>query len=301
MSFDLSFLDSFHSIYIGGTSMCGKTRTVLNYMKDQKNDYIYTRIQDLKSDKDFLNLLKCKNISHMFFNETKQKKYVIVDDIDILQNNDKKILTYFIKFFKKRQYKNYGNITFIFIGNNQEDNKVQELQAVMEKLYIIENELDAVESSQYCIRKNAKRFIYDKSQQVQGLKDRNILSLCFHENMIDYLNNDPILYAKCLHNFCIGDYYDRMSFKKQLWQFNEMTFYLKLLCNQKYIQIKNCKDIEFTKILTRFSNQYSNLNFVIALCKSLNLQKEELFLILSDELPCAITIQQEKRIKKLLC
>tara|TARA_B100001142_G_scaffold317321_1_gene358139 strand:- start:1126 stop:2031 length:906 start_codon:yes stop_codon:yes gene_type:complete len=300
MSFDLTFLDSFHSIYIGGTSMCGKTSTVLNYMKDQKKDYTYTRIQDLKSDKDFLNLLNCKNVYHMFFNGMKQTKYIIVDDIDILQNNDKKILTFLIKFFKKKLYKKYENIVFIFIGNNQQDTKVQELQAVMEKLYLIEYEFDAVETSQYCIKKNAKRFIYEKSQQVQGLKDRNILSLCFHENMIDYVNNNPNIYEKCLYNICIGDFYDRMSFKKQLWQFNEMTFYLKLLCNQKYIQIKEYKNIEFTKILTRFSNQYSNLNFVIALCKTLNVQKEELFFILSNELPCAITIQQEKRIRKLL-
>jgi glutaredoxin-related protein len=300
MSFDLTFLDSFHSIYIGGTSMCGKTSTVLNYMKDQNKDYTYTRIQDLKSDKDFLNLLNYKNVYHMFFNETKQTKYIIVDDIDILQNNDKKILTFLIKFFKKREYKKYENIVFIFIGNNQQDNKIQELQAVMEKLYFVEDEFDAIETSQYCIKKNVKRFIYEKSQQVQGLKDRNILSLCFHENMVDYVNNNPIIYEKCLYNICIGDFYDRMSFKKQLWQFNEMTFYLKLLCNQKYIQIKEYKNIEFTKILTRFSNQYSNLNFVIALCKNLNIQKEELFFFLSNELPCAITIQQEKRIRKLL-
>jgi hypothetical protein len=301
MSFDLSFIDSYKSIYIGGPSMCGKTRTVLNFMKDKKMDYTYTRIQDLKSDKDFLNLLKCKNVYQMFFKEKKKYKYVIVDDIDILQNIDKKILTFFIKFFKKRIHKEYVDVVFILIGNNQEDNKVQELKSVMEKIYIVKDEINQVESSQYCIKTNAKRFIHDKSQQVNGLKDRNILSLCFHENMIDYVNDDPIIYEKCLHNFCIGDYYDRMSFKKQLWQFNEMTFYLKMICNQKHIQIDEYKEIEFTKILTRFSNQYSNLNFVIALCNDLNLQKEELFFILTNELPCAISIQQEKRIRKLLC
>jgi len=50
----------------------------------------------------------------------------------------------------------------------------------------------------------------------------------FHENIINHLKKEDIgFYLEFLNNFCSGDYYDRVSFQKQLWIYNEMTYYLK--------------------------------------------------------------------------
>ena len=119
---------------------------------------------------------------------------------------------------------------------------------------------------------------------------------------------------KFLHNFCNGDYYDRIAFQKQLWQFNEMTYFLKVLYN--YDLYKNNislsepneeKEIIFTKILTKYSNEYSNLNFVIYLCNKLNIQKSELYNLiidnneneLMDKFKKLINNVEEKRIVKI--
>ena len=54
--------------------------------------------------------------------------------------------------------------------------------------------------------------------------ERTIISLLWHENIIDvlnnYLNNISIpLYINILNNICYGDYIDRITFQKQIWQF----------------------------------------------------------------------------------
>ena len=64
-----------------------------------------------------------------------------------------------------------------------------------------------------------------------------------------------------------------------------MTFYIKVLTN--YINYKKINfninknsEIIFTKILTKYSNEYSNLNFIINLCIRLNCLKEDLYNLL---------------------
>ena len=56
-----------------------------------------------------------------------------------------------------------------------------------------------------------------------------------------------------------------------------------------------------TKILTKFSNEYSNLNFIIYVCNKLKCQKEELFNLINynDTKLDELTIQEKKRIFKL--
>ena len=54
--------------------------------------------------------------------------------------------------------------------------------------------------------------------------DRTIISLLLHENIIEVLKKNNIedieFYRKLLDNFCFGDYVDRITFQKQIWQFN---------------------------------------------------------------------------------
>ena len=65
--------------------------------------------------------------------------------------------------------------------------------------------------------------------------DRTIVALLWHENIIDIISktkDNPIkLYLKFLKNFCFSDYIDRVTFQKQIWQFNEMSSLIKTFYN----------------------------------------------------------------------
>ena len=134
------------------------------------------------------------------------------------------------------------------------------------------------------VDKNTKETVYEllnnKDYDCNQIAEKTIISLIYHENMIYCKNLDYKFYENFLKLFSVGDYYDRISFQKQLWQFNEITFYLKVIENfTKYNKLniahKN-KNIIFTKVLTKYSNEYSNLNFVIDYCNKFNCQKTEL-------------------------
>ena len=303
MNIDFKYLfHQYQVLYIYGKTYTGKSTSILNYIKENNKDHYYYSIQDLKNEKDFMSLLQTQNVMSMF-QQKKNEKYIIIDNIDVLQNNDKKMINFFIKFFKTKKHQNYKNTYFIFIGSNEEDKKVQELWNHMDHKIetISKNKLNYKDDT---IKEMVIKFLQTKSEYLSELRDKNIISLCFHENMIYYLNKDPILYEKCLYYFCKGDYYDRMSFKKQLWLFNEMTFYLKVVLNSHLLKKQNIiPGFVFTKILTKFSNQYSNMVFLNQMCLRVSKQKEELYLIFQQENhPCLnqFTISEKKRLSKLL-
>lgn len=80
----------------------------------------------------------------------------------------------------------------------------------------------------------------------------------------------------------MGDYFDRISFQKQLWIFNEMTYFIKILHNyylykKTKIPCKKVPEYRFTKVLTKYSNEYNNNTFIIGLCNKLNCSKKELY------------------------
>ena len=62
--------------------------------------------------------------------------------------------------------------------------------------------------------------------------DRTIVGLLWHENIIDFINKINIkegikLYSNILKNICYADYMDRVTFQKQIWQFNEISSLIK--------------------------------------------------------------------------
>jgi len=127
--------------------------------------------------------------------------------------------------------------------------------------------------------------------------DRTIVGLLFHENIIDNLNKFPkkkaiTLYIKMLNNVCFADYMDRITFQKQIWQFNEMSSLIKVFHNNKIFHEANAEnnahsinspntnsygEIRFTKILTKYSTEYNNLLFIQNLCQELNFDKKDMF------------------------
>ncbi len=116
--------------------------------------------------------------------------------------------------------------------------------------------------------------------------DRTIIGLLWHENIVDILSkiNTKVsipLYLKILNNICIADYIDRITFQKQIWQFNEMSCLIKVFYNNLLIhkledkfEIKN---ITFTKVLTKYSTEYNNQLFIQNLCHIFGLEKKDIF------------------------
>ena len=124
--------------------------------------------------------------------------------------------------------------------------------------------------------------------------DRTIASLIWHENIIKqvkkYDNNFLNVYSEILSNICFSDFIDRVTFQKQIWQFNEMTSLMKTyysnyifhkskkenLITLKSETILKKQEIIFTKILTKYSNEYSNVIFITNLCEILMIDKKDL-------------------------
>ena len=68
--------------------------------------------------------------------------------------------------------------------------------------------------------------------------DRTIVGLLYHENIIDVIGKQPKeqsipFYLTLLSNMCFADYIDRITFQKQIWQFNEMSSLIKTFNNNR--------------------------------------------------------------------
>ncbi len=119
--------------------------------------------------------------------------------------------------------------------------------------------------------------------------DRTIVGLLFHENIIDVIekmkkNTSIPFYNAFLDNICLADYIDRITFQKQIWQFNEMSSMIKTMKNNKLYHESftkkskfNPTEVRFTKVLTKYSTEYNNYIFIQYLCQQLSLDKKDLF------------------------
>jgi hypothetical protein len=126
--------------------------------------------------------------------------------------------------------------------------------------------------------------------------DRTSVGLLWHENIIDNIEKmnkatSIPFYINQLDNICFADYIDRITFQKQIWQFNEMSSLIKTMKNNKlyhdyfknnkYNSSKkykpvNANDIRFTKVLTKYSTEYNNSIFIQDLCQKLSMDKKDL-------------------------
>jgi len=119
--------------------------------------------------------------------------------------------------------------------------------------------------------------------------DRTIVGLLWHENIIDCLGKFPNkesipFYIKILDNICFADYIDRITFQKQIWQFNEMSSLVKTFYNNKLYHENfkkkpkyNPSEVRFTKVLTKYSTEYNNYLFTQNLSFTLGMDQKDLF------------------------
>jgi len=132
-----------------------------------------------------------------------------------------------------------------------------------------------------------KSYSLTDHQTVMNETDRTIVGLLWHENIIDMLSTMPKetsfpLYEKFLANICFADYIDRITFQKQIWQFNEMSSLIKTFKNNRLYHENvnkpfNPSEVRFTKVLTKYSTEYNNSIFIQEICQILGMDIKDVF------------------------
>ena len=118
--------------------------------------------------------------------------------------------------------------------------------------------------------------------------DRAILGLMVHENIPRLLGASGVVhpYVAAIGLFCEADCLDRTAFQRQVWQLSELCSLLKNLWTTQILQeeIPDCsgrvnalKDVRFTRVLTKYSAEYSNMRFIQTLCNRAGIEKSDLW------------------------
>jgi DNA polymerase III delta prime subunit len=146
------------------------------------------------------------------------------------------------------------------------------------------------------------QYTLDQHLNLMNETDRTIVGLLWHENIVDVLgkldkSQSIPFYLNILDNICFADYIDRITFQKQIWQFNEMSSLIKTMKNNKLYHETlldlnngvnkrkfkyNPTEVRFTKVLTKYSTEYNNFIFIQDLCQQLGMDKKDLFAFFLD-------------------
>ncbi len=140
------------------------------------------------------------------------------------------------------------------------------------------------------------KYLLNEHLNLMNETDRTIIGLLWHENIVDVLSklnkeHSIPFYISILDNICFADYIDRITFQKQIWQFNEMSSLIKTMKNNKLYHETfvnntnitkkkpkyNPTEVRFTKVLTKYSTEYNNFIFIQDLCQQLGMDKKDLF------------------------
>ena len=134
-----------------------------------------------------------------------------------------------------------------------------------------------------------QQFSLKEHNNIMNETDRTSVGLLWHENIIDVIEKldkkqSIPFYISQLDNICFADYIDRITFQKQIWQFNEMSSLIKTFKNNKLyhetfkkINKYDPSEVRFTKVLTKYSTEYNNSLFIQKLCQKLGMDKKDLF------------------------
>ena len=130
-----------------------------------------------------------------------------------------------------------------------------------------------------------RKYKMNDHNKLMNETDRTTVSLLWHENIVDHMPKDPRIslpfYQRFLDNTCFSDYIDRITFQNQIWHFNEMSSLMKTFNNNRifhkmFNNTEPVNDIRFTKVLTKYSTEYNNTEFIYALCQKLDMDKKDL-------------------------
>lgn len=234
-------------------------------------------INNYNNDKKILELMKVCNVFELKNPNNDQLLQIlnkIIPNLFRYNNIDNKIIKNNILQFLNNQLTSINKIIFYEKHN-----------LIYKKFYINNNFClnDTIEN----IKNITKDFLYknytfNKLNLIQE-SDRTTLSLLFHENILQLITPNHIdIYLEILNNFIFSDYIDRVIFQKQIWQLTEINYIIKLFYNNfilyknKLLKNINIENIIFTKILTKYSSEYNNFNFIYTLLQSLLLEKKDI-------------------------
>lgn len=157
----------------------------------------------------------------------------------------------------------------------------------------------------------------ERHNAIMNETDRTIVALSWHENVIDHLKYFPIglsfaLYLSVLNHICFGDYIDRLMFQHQVWQLNEMTSLIKTFYNNHRFHCALSKwavpkvsiasdEVRFTKVLTKYSTEYNNRNFISSICERLSMDYNDAITMVLRSQGCSdpVVVFAEYDISKL--
>ena len=198
--------------------------------------------------------------------------------INFIQGDLRKMTTIYELYKNKQDILNNNIIQNIFLMKSYNDDTRQITKKLINNHYPIDDHLTIMNET-----------------------DRTIVGLLWHENIIDVLgklDKDEAIpfYLKILDNMCFADYIDRITFQKQIWQFNEMSSLIKTFKNNRlyhelFQQINakkknkqkfNPAEVRFTKVLTKYSTEYNNSIFIQNLCQQLGMDKKDMFAFFLD-------------------
>jgi hypothetical protein len=271
----------------GITSLIKSLKIKKNKKKDVKNINPIICISSTNSEKKIKELMDvCKVI-----NVDEQPKSIIQTILTetIGFANNKLINIVSGNLHKLKIVLNYFNqITF-----DNSSKKRETFNSNADHSVFIDYFFDSSESTKEIVNKlYTNNYTIDYHKKIISDNDRTIINLIWHENITHILNeiknkqNKILIYKQILDNICIGDLMDRVIFQNQIWYLGEYSSLLKTFYNNYIIhshmneQIKDkikTKEIEFTKVLTKYSTEYNNNVFIMQLCEKLSLDKKDLF------------------------
>jgi hypothetical protein len=339
-------------IYLYGNTGIGKTHFVLNILKKMNYDIIYYDSGDVRNK----NLIE--TFSNNYANDTnvyslltkkKQKRIIVMDEIDGMNSGDKMGLAALINLLrpkktKKQEKDDSTNINVFCIGGPHNDKKIRELMNVCnvfemkspKKEQIVNVLCDTVKTftrddatmlanhincdiRKLCgliqlyiwnpalfkgdlqtlyhdtiIEKNIMQTIlYLMKEKMHTCtfsenimeNDRTTLALILHENLPMLVKGDINAYKKCLQFITFGDYIDRVIFQNQIWNLGECAAMLKIMPALDEITETETaeKDLVFTKVLTKYSNEYNNQLFLQGICNKLMMDKRDLIAFMYEQ------------------
>jgi hypothetical protein len=226
-------------------------------------------INTLQEEKKFTELSKlsyCLKINPPTELQLKNIIYKLYPKILDLENNTlivDNIINYlgykFYKFINIDYFYNNNLIELKFITNNSNSNSDSNITN---------------NSNIKILTKNFLHYKYNlQNLDIINYSDRTSLSLLVHENIIKLFDanlskNELKIYKKILDNFIFCDCIDKNIFLYQIWQLNDITYIIKIFYNNFILWQNNLlknigqENIIFTKILTKYSSEYNNFNFI---------------------------------------
>ena len=236
-------------------------------------------------DKKIKELMKVCNVIELKKPTTQQIKSIltkIIPNIELtLENN---IINYIQGDLRKlsKIYELYNN-----------NNKIINNDAIA-SIFLIKSDNNNVHNITKQVINN--NYSINQHLNVMNETDRTIIGLLWHENIIDLIGNvdkkiSVPFYLQILNNICLSDYIDRITFQKQIWQFNEMSSLIKTFHNnniyhktftKKSKNIYNPSEVRFTKVLTKYSTEYNNYIFIQKLCQQLDMNRSDLYVFFME-------------------